>query len=121
MIFYKKNFQCVMAPIPLFQTPQKIGLLRQNIYFSVCLYDMVTNDELNGINFNCALIKKGLAIAQEDEGYLQEPYELLTDEFFPTTSSCMDSFQVNISNDDELEAHNKVVKKDFERPSDVCI
>ena len=27
MIFHKKNFQCVTAPIPLFQTPQKIGLL----------------------------------------------------------------------------------------------
>ena len=27
MIFHKKNFQCVMAPIPLFQTPQKFGLL----------------------------------------------------------------------------------------------
>ena len=27
MIFHKKIFQCVMAPIPLLQTPQKIGLL----------------------------------------------------------------------------------------------
>ena len=27
MIFHKKIFQCVTAPIPLFQTPQKIGLL----------------------------------------------------------------------------------------------
>ena len=81
---------------------------------------MVTNDLPNGINFNCALIKKGLATPQEDEAYLQQPYELT--EFYETTSSVLeDSFQVNISNDDELEAHNKVVKKDFERPSDVCI
>ena len=85
---------------------------------------MVTNDEPNGINFNCALIKKGLATPQEDEGYLQEPYEFT--EFNVTTSS-MDSFQVNISNenenDDALEDHDKVVNKDFvERPSeDVCI
>ena len=28
MIFHKKNFQWVTAPIPLFQTPQKFGLLR---------------------------------------------------------------------------------------------
>ena len=27
MIFHKKIFQWVTAPIPLFQTPQKIGLL----------------------------------------------------------------------------------------------
>ena len=27
MIFHKKIFQLVTAPIPLFQTPQKIGLL----------------------------------------------------------------------------------------------
>ena len=27
MIFHKKFFQCVTAPIPLFLTPQKIGLL----------------------------------------------------------------------------------------------
>ena len=27
MIFHKKFFQLVTAPIPLFQTPQKIGLL----------------------------------------------------------------------------------------------
>ena len=27
MIFHKNFFQCVTAPIPLFQTPQKIGLL----------------------------------------------------------------------------------------------
>ena len=27
MIFHKKIFQCVTAPIPLFQIPQKIGLL----------------------------------------------------------------------------------------------
>ena len=29
MIFHKKIFQCVTAPIPLFQTPQKIGLLNR--------------------------------------------------------------------------------------------
>ena len=28
MIFHKKIFQCVTAPIPLFLTPQKIGLLK---------------------------------------------------------------------------------------------
>ena len=28
MIFRKKIFQCVTAPIPLFQAPQKIGLLK---------------------------------------------------------------------------------------------
>ena len=29
MIFHIKIFQCVTAPIPLFQTPQKIGLLKK--------------------------------------------------------------------------------------------
>ena len=29
MIFHKKIFQCVTAPIPLFLTPQKIGLLKE--------------------------------------------------------------------------------------------
>ena len=48
MIFHKKIFQCVTAPIPLFQTPQKIGLLRSavmrvtrpNIFtdFNACLF-----------------------------------------------------------------------------------
>ena len=30
MIFHKKIFQCVMTPIPLFKTPQKIGLLKKS-------------------------------------------------------------------------------------------
>ena len=34
MIFHKKIFQCVTAPIPLFQTPQKIGLLIHSYPFS---------------------------------------------------------------------------------------
>ena len=89
---------------------------------------MVTNDLPNGINFNCALIKKGLATPQEDEAYLQQPYELT--EFYETTSSVLeDSFQVNINieneNDEALEDHvhdKKVVNKDSERPADsVCI
>ena len=33
MIFHKKFFQWVTAPIPLFQTPQKIGLLKTLISF----------------------------------------------------------------------------------------
>ena len=33
MIFHKKIFQHVMAPIPLFQTPQKIGLLKEQEIF----------------------------------------------------------------------------------------
>ena len=33
MIFHKKFFQLVTAPIPLFQTPQKIGLLKEQEIF----------------------------------------------------------------------------------------
>ena len=34
MIFHKNFFQCVIAPIPLFQTPQKIGLLNIKFFFN---------------------------------------------------------------------------------------
>ena len=32
MIFHKNFFQLVTAPIPLFQTPQKIGLFKNKYY-----------------------------------------------------------------------------------------
>ena len=53
MIFHKKIFQCVTAPIPLFQTPQKIGLLKQK-YFIWCILHMYIHTivQINAWNIN---------------------------------------------------------------------
>ena len=38
MIFHEKNFQCVAGAIPLFLTPQKIGLLRVSGAFNQYIF-----------------------------------------------------------------------------------
>ena len=42
----------------------------------IWLYDTVTNDSKNGIQVNNELFKKGLAVRETDESYLQEPNKL---------------------------------------------
>ena len=51
MIFHKKTFQCVMAPIPLFLTPLKTSLLSGHIHITYCC-----NDRLRPFFQNPALV-----------------------------------------------------------------
>ena len=53
MIFHKKIFQCVTAPIPLFQTPQKIGLLKK----VVCIYSDAKLDNCKTGVIDCKIHK----------------------------------------------------------------
>ena len=59
MIFLKKIFQCVTVPIPLFQTPKKIGLLKcpllQHRFYMICSnhneYSIFINQNMTSLSF----------------------------------------------------------------------
>ena len=59
MIFHKKFFQCVTEPIPLFLTPQIIGLLKchllQHRFYMICSnhneYSIFINQNMTSLSF----------------------------------------------------------------------